>query len=119
MKSGLNEPLGLSAIDRDADQASSFDLPTTNLSKRYLGLKTAAGRSSRGGVEATCTSSIGDSGSTTKCTWIRSGEIAVRMLRICWPYLSRISSMNRWEGTLTSTISPFWAAKRVGANQVT
>jgi len=31
MNSGLKEPLGLSAIDRDADQASSFDLPTTNV----------------------------------------------------------------------------------------
>src|SRR5262249_55441680 len=30
-----------------------------------------------------------------------------------------MASTNRWEGTLTSTVSPFWARKRVGANQVT
>src|SRR5438270_13808695 len=41
------------------------------------------------------------------------------MDRSCWPYRSRSVSTKRWVGTLTSTVSPFWARKRVGANQVT
>src|SRR6185369_11894024 len=48
MKSGLNEPLGFSAIDFEAAKASSFDLPTTKVSKRYRGLNVAWGRSTAG-----------------------------------------------------------------------
>src|SRR5207237_10534484 len=97
MKSGLKEPLGFSEIDFDAANASSFDLPTTNVSKRYRGLKTEKGSSTvGGGGPADVIPSLGDSASGTRWMLIRSREISSRVARLSCPYRSRISWTN-WE----------------------